>query len=56
MLKFLQYAAFNLLLAFLCSFALYVISPAGSGSGIPDVKAFLNGAVVLASVWDSNRA
>ncbi|KAL6760232.1 voltage gated chloride channel-domain-containing protein [Haematococcus lacustris] len=42
-LKFLQYTGFNLLLAFLCSFSLYVISPAASGSGIPDVKAYLNG-------------
>jgi chloride channel 7 len=30
-------------LAFLCSFLLWLISPAASGSGIPDVKAYLNG-------------
>lgn len=41
--KFFQYAGFNLLLAFGCSFTLYLISPAASGSGIPDVKAYLNG-------------
>lgn len=41
--KFLQYAAFNLLLAWLCCFVMWVISPAASGSGIPDVKAYLNG-------------
>ncbi|KAG2483148.1 hypothetical protein HYH03_017993 [Edaphochlamys debaryana] len=42
-LKFLQYMAFNLLLAFLCCFFMWIISPAASGSGIPDVKAYLNG-------------
>ncbi|PNH00895.1 Chloride channel protein CLC-d [Tetrabaena socialis] len=41
--KFLQYAGFNLLLAWLCCFFMWVISPAASGSGIPDVKAYLNG-------------
>jgi chloride channel 7 len=34
---------FNLLLAFSCSLSLFLISPAASGSGIPDVKAYLNG-------------
>ncbi|GIL88475.1 hypothetical protein Vretimale_15336 [Volvox reticuliferus] len=41
--KFLQYTGFNLLLAFLCCFFMWIISPAASGSGIPDVKAYLNG-------------
>ncbi len=40
---FFEYVAFNLSLAFLSSFSLWAISPAASGSGIPDVKAFLNG-------------
>jgi len=42
--KFFQFMGFNLLLAFLCSLSLFLISPAASGSGIPDVKAYLNGA------------
>ncbi|GAX84673.1 hypothetical protein CEUSTIGMA_g12094.t1 [Chlamydomonas eustigma] len=41
--RILEYAGINAILAFLCTFTLYVISPAASGSGIPDVKAFLNG-------------
>lgn len=41
--KFLQYTAFNLLLAWGCCFFMWIISPAASGSGIPDVKAYLNG-------------
>ncbi|KAG2428447.1 hypothetical protein HXX76_011567 [Chlamydomonas incerta] len=41
--KFLQYTAFNLLLAWSCCFFMWIISPAASGSGIPDVKAYLNG-------------
>lgn len=48
--KFLQYMSFNLLLAFGCSFTLYLISPAASGSGIPDVKAYLNG--VDSPAWE----
>ncbi|GBF95490.1 chloride channel CLC-c [Raphidocelis subcapitata] len=42
--KFFQYMGFNLLLAFGSSLSLFLISPAASGSGIPDVKAYLNGA------------
>jgi hypothetical protein len=41
--KFFQFTGFNLLLAFLCCMSLFLISPAASGSGIPDVKAYLNG-------------
>lgn len=41
--KFFQYTGFNLLLAFSCTMSLFLISPAASGSGIPDVKAYLNG-------------
>ena len=41
--KFIQYAAFNALLAWSCCFVMWIISPAASGSGIPDVKAYLNG-------------
>jgi chloride channel 7 len=41
--KFFQWLGFNLLLAFGCSISLFLISPAASGSGIPDVKAYLNG-------------
>lgn len=41
--KFFQFTAFNLLLAFLASLSLFLISPAAAGSGIPDVKAYLNG-------------
>ena len=44
--KFFQYAGFNLALAFSSSMALFLISPAASGSGIPDVKAYLNGVCV----------
>lgn len=43
LIKFLEYTGFNLLLAWLCCFVMWVISPAASGSGIPDVKAYLNG-------------
>lgn len=38
-----EYIGINAILAYLCTLTLYVISPAASGSGIPDVKAFLNG-------------
>ena len=31
------------MLAFSCCMALFLISPAASGSGIPDIKAYLNG-------------
>ena len=41
--KYFQYTGFNLLLAFSSTMALFLISPAASGSGIPDVKAYLNG-------------
>lgn len=41
--KFFQYSGFNLLLAFGSSVSLFLISPAAAGSGIPDVKAYLNG-------------
>lgn len=41
--KFFQFLGFNLLLAFSASLSLFMISPAASGSGIPDVKAYLNG-------------
>lgn len=41
--KFFQYTSFNLALAFGASLSLFLISPAASGSGIPDVKAYLNG-------------
>jgi len=41
--KFFEYAGFNLMLAFSCCMALFLISPAASGSGIPDIKAYLNG-------------
>lgn len=41
--KFFQWLGFNLALAFAASAALFLISPAASGSGIPDVKAYLNG-------------
>jgi hypothetical protein len=41
--KYFQYTGFNLLLAFMCCMSLFLISPAASGSGIPDVKAYLNG-------------
>lgn len=47
--QFVQYVGFNLCLSFLCSFLLWLISPAASGSGIPDVKAFLNG--VESPIW-----
>jgi chloride channel 7 len=39
----LLFTGFNLVLALGCCLWLKYISPAGSGSGIPDVKAFLNG-------------
>lgn len=35
--------SFNLALAFGSSLSLFLISPAAAGSGIPDVKAYLNG-------------
>ena len=38
-----EYVGFNLALALGCSLTLLIVSPAASGSGIPDVKAFLNG-------------
>ncbi len=41
--KALEYIGVNAALAYACTFTLYFISPAASGSGIPDVKAFLNG-------------
>ena len=34
----LEYVGINALLAFACTFTLFIISPAASGSGIPDVK------------------
>lgn len=36
--KFFEFTGFNLLLAFMSSLSLFLISPAASGSGIPDVK------------------
>ena len=36
--RILEYVGINALLAFSCTFTLYLISPAASGSGIPDVK------------------
>ena len=44
----LEYVGVNAALAFCCTFTLFAISPAASGSGIPDVKAFLNGVDVPA--------
>uniref|UniRef100_A0A383VTF4 Chloride channel protein n=1 Tax=Tetradesmus obliquus TaxID=3088 RepID=A0A383VTF4_TETOB len=41
--KFFKFLGFNLLLAFGASLSLFLISPAAAGSGIPDVKAYLNG-------------
>jgi chloride channel 7 len=41
--KFLQFVGFNLALACGASVSLFLISPAASGSGIPDVQAYLNG-------------
>lgn len=41
--KFFQFTSFNALLAMSASLSLFLISPAASGSGIPDVKAYLNG-------------
>jgi hypothetical protein len=42
--KFFEFMGFNLLLAFLSSLSLFLISPAASGSGIPDVKVVVMGA------------
>lgn len=42
-LQVLEYVGVNAALAFACTFTVYFVSPAASGSGIPDVKAFLNG-------------
>ena len=33
-----EYIGVNAILAYLCTLTLYLISPAASGSGIPDVK------------------
>lgn len=41
--KFAEYSGFNLALAFAASASLFLVSPAAAGSGIPDVKAYLNG-------------
>lgn len=41
--KFFKFLGFNLLLAFGASLSLFLISPAAAGSGIPNVKAYLNG-------------
>ena len=41
--KFFHFTGFNLLLAFLCCISLLLMSPAASGSGMSDVKAYLNG-------------
>lgn len=46
--RILEYVGINALLAFSCTLTLFLISPAASGSGIPDVKAFLNGVDVPA--------
>ncbi|CAI5515845.1 unnamed protein product, partial [Closterium sp. Naga37s-1] len=50
-LAFMVYLAFNVLLVFSSSFIVTRFAPAAAGSGIPEIKGYLNGSVGWLRMW-----